>query len=132
MATSFDPALSTPRDWLRFQLGDTNVYIEKADDADPLTLPVDDAVYDGVLARHSGDERLSAIYLSEAFIAKYAQMPNQAAITNVKSAEWRYRLDAWKALSARLRAEIATEASVDTAIPSSPRGTVAVPITSVW
>lgn len=106
---TFDPALPTARDRMRFDLADTDVNRAKAETADPLTLPVDDAIYDGVLARRGNDERLALIDLADALYSRYAQEPSRAEISNVESAEWKNRLDGWKALATRLRGEIATE-----------------------
>jgi hypothetical protein len=110
MSATFDPALLTARDRMRFDLGDTNVGATKAAGADALALPVDDAVYAGVLARRGGDERLACIDLAEALIAKYAQAETKASVDGVESAEWANRLVAWRTLAQRLRGEIAAEA----------------------
>jgi len=53
---TFDPALTTSKDRMRFALGDTGVATPKAADADALLLPVDDAVYAGALAYRGNDE----------------------------------------------------------------------------
>lgn len=110
MTTTFDPALTSAKDRMRFDLGDTNVGVVKAAGADPLQLPVDDAVYAGVLARRGGSERLASIDLAEALIAKYAQMETKASVEGVESAEWANRLVGWRALTTRLRGELAAEA----------------------
>jgi hypothetical protein len=110
MAATFSPALATARDRMRFDLGDTNVGAVKAAGADPLALPVDDAVYDGALARRGGSERQALIDLAEALIAKYAQLETKASVEGVESAEWGNRLTAWRALATRLRGELASEA----------------------
>lgn len=110
MAATFDPALTSARDRMRFDLGDTNVGLVKPAGTDPLQLPVDDAVYAGVLARRGDNERLATIDLGEALIAKYAQLETRAAVEGVESAEWGNRLAAWRATVARLRAELAAEA----------------------
>jgi hypothetical protein len=110
VTTTFDPALLTPRDRLRFDLGDTDVSAVKPAGADVLALPVDDSVYAGVLARRGNDERQATIDLADALIAKYAQMETKASVDGVESAEWGNRLAAWRALSTRLRGEVAAEA----------------------
>ena len=109
MATTFEPSLATARDRLRFDLGDTNVGVVKPAGADPLQLPADDAVYDGVLARRGNDERRATLDLAEALIAKYAQLETKAAVEGVESAEWGNRLAAWRELAKRLRGELAAE-----------------------
>lgn len=110
MAATFDPAMLTPKDRMRFDLGDTDVNAAKATGADPLQLPVDDAVYAGALARRGNDEAKATLDLAEALIAKYAQMETKAAVEGVESAEWGNRLTAWRTLATRLRAEIAAAA----------------------
>lgn len=110
MTTTFDPALTSAKDRMRFDLGDTNVGVVKAAGADPLQLPVDDAVYAGVLARRGGDERLATVDLADALINKYAQMETKASVEGVESAEWTNRLVGWRALTTRLRGELASEA----------------------
>ena len=115
MSATFDPALTTARDRMRFDLGDTNVSATKAAGADPLQIPVDDAVYDGVLARRGGDERLSTIDMADALVNRYAQEPSKADLPSGEAAEWANRLGGWRALSSRLRGEI--EASAATTAP---------------
>jgi hypothetical protein len=110
VAATFNPAQTSARDRMRFDLGDTNVGVVKAAGADPLALPVDDAVYDGVLARRGGNERQATIDLAEALIAKYAQLETKALVEGVVSAEWANRLVGWRALTTRLRGELASEA----------------------
>ena len=110
MGATFNPALLTARDRMRFDLGDTNVAVEKDDDADPLSLPVDDAVYAGVLARRGNDERQATLDLADSLIARYAQLETKATVDGVVTAEWGNRLAAWRALADRLRAAIASEA----------------------
>lgn len=107
---TFNPALLTALDRLRFDLGDTNVGRAKPADADPLQLPVDDAVYAGVLARRGDDEDLAYIDLGDALIAKYAQMETKAAVEGVESAEWGNRLAGWREGVARRRAMVAAAA----------------------
>jgi hypothetical protein len=110
VTATFDPDLLTARDRLRFDLGDTNVGAVKPAGADALTLPVDDAVYAGVLARRGGDERLATLDLVRALIAKYAQAETKAAVEGIESAEWANRLVAWRALESRLAGEVAAAA----------------------
>jgi hypothetical protein len=110
VSTTFDPALATARDRLRFDLGDTHVGATKAAGADVLALPVDDAVYAGALARRGGDEDLAYIDLADALIAKYAQMETKASVDGVESAEWANRLAAWREGVARRRAKVAAAA----------------------
>jgi hypothetical protein len=110
MAATFDPALLTSRDRMRFDLGDTNVGAVKPAGADPLALPADDAVYAGVLARRGNDERLATLDLADALIAKYAQLETKASVDGVESAEWANRLAAWREGVARRRAKVAAAA----------------------
>lgn len=109
MSTTFNPALLSATDRMRFTLGDTNVNLEKPAGADPMLLPADDDVYLGVLAMEGNDERAATLAMAEAFIAKYALEPTKADISEFESAEWRTRLDAWKAVASRLRGKIDAE-----------------------
>lgn len=113
MTTTFDPALSTARDRLRFALGDTNVSATKSV-ADALALPADDAIYDGVLSYHGNDERKAGIALADALIARYSQEPTKVNLTNVEQAEWVGRLQAWRDYAGRMRAEVASVAATST------------------
>jgi hypothetical protein len=110
MTATFDPALLTARDRLRLRLSDTDVGAAKSTGADPLALPVDDAVYAGALALHGNDERMAGLELVRALIGKYAQMETKASVDGVESAEWANRLVAWRALETRWATEIAAEA----------------------
>jgi hypothetical protein len=92
---SFDTALATARDRLRFALGDTNP------DAEMLL----DATYDAMLEQ-AGSERGAGLLLVRGLIAKYAQMPTQVSTDGGKTqATWAERLKGWQALQQQWRAE---------------------------
>lgn len=112
---SFDPTLSTAKDRMRLLLGDTDVQRAKAVDADVMALPVDDAVYLGILAGQSQDERRATIALADALVVKHSQQETKASIDGVESAEWGNLLAGWREVASRLRAEIAAEAAAETA-----------------
>jgi len=109
MAATFDPALPAALDRMRLALGDTNTGAAKPAGADPLQLPVDNAIYTGLLAYHGQDERAATVALADALIARYSQEPTKAALDGLESAEWAARLRGWETLAARLRAEVSAD-----------------------
>lgn len=103
MAATFDPLLTTVRDRLRFQLGDTNT-------VDPL---LDDATYDAALAMYP-DWRSAGADLASGLASRFAQEPDSIAISGEITLSWRSRVQRWTQLAAVWTAGVAadTEAAV--------------------
>lgn len=104
---TYDTSLSTAKDRLRFQLGDTDTTAE--------LLP--DATYAAVLLAQDDDETATALVLLDGLIARYAQMPSKVANDKGASVEWKDRLEAWKALRTRLLADVAEAEEIATVAP---------------
>ena len=86
---SFDPSLSSVRDRLRLQLGDTT--------GDPATEFMDDATYDAVYAYHGNKEPETLLALAEGMIAKFSQAASRINLGDMEFS-WRDRMVAWKAI----------------------------------
>lgn len=86
---SFDPSLSSFRDRLRLQLGDTS----GSESTEFLT----DAVYDAAYAYHGNNEPETLVYLAESLIAKFSQTASRINLGDMEFS-WRDRMTAWKAL----------------------------------
>ena len=98
---TYNPTLATPLDRLRYLLGDV--------DTDAALLP--DATYTAVLGLYANDERLSAIQLATGLITRYAQEATSVSLGGI-SASYANRIKGWQDLIARLRAELASEATL--------------------
>lgn len=85
---TYNPALSTPLDRLRFALGDTDVTV-------PL-LP--DATYAAVLEAQGNDERAAVVALARSLLAREAQNPTRQTAADGQSVEFGTRLAGWQAL----------------------------------
>lgn len=116
---TYNPALTSATDRLRFMLGD----IDTAE-----LLP--DATYAAVITTSGDDERAAAITLANGLIARFAHLPTQVDNTGGARVTWQNRLAGWQALITRLQAEIAAEAvaEVVTTAPTSARA----PVRGVW
>jgi DNA-binding LacI/PurR family transcriptional regulator len=111
MPATFDPALTAPRDRLRFRLGDTD-----------MTKPLlDDTTYDGQLAHQGNDERKALQELAKALIARFAQRPNRVKAGDVE-ATWQERLPAWREIVAEVTATTATAVGIGMSTRSPYRG----------
>lgn len=110
MPATFNPALPTVQDRLRFRLGDTNM------DA-PL---LQDESYQGMLAYHGQSEVKALKSLAEALIARVAQDPDKADLGGGVGFEWRARLRTWR--------EIADEAAALIAGVGAPAFAVSAPV----
>ena len=91
---TFDPALSTDRDWMRQRLGDT-------DDAAPI---VPDATYDAYLA-DAGSWRLAAAALARSLASAAVNRPRSLTGEGVGAISWGDRAAAWLKIAAELEAE---------------------------
>lgn len=100
MVATFNAALSSQRDRLRFALGDT--------DTEAPLLP--DETYDAALEQQ-GSYPLAGALLAEALAARYAQEPDSVAISGELTVSWRVRVQTWLGLAAKWRAEAARLAS---------------------
>jgi hypothetical protein len=90
---TFDPALTTPTDRIRFSVQDV-------DDAAPM-LP--EATYTALYARYDDSEDRATVAAAEALLVKYAQHPDSVEITGAVKVAWKYRLAAWRELANSLR-----------------------------
>lgn len=91
---TYDPALSTDRDWMRYRLGDT-------DDANPIA---PDATYDAVLA-DADDWRLAAARMARSFASTYASKPQGLTADDGSGLRYGDRAKAWLSIAAELEAE---------------------------
>lgn len=91
MPATYDAALTTARDRMRFLLGDT-------DTSAPL---LDDTTYDTLLSTVGETE--GTAQAAEALASRYAQEPDQIGLGGDLQAQWRERVKTWLALAARLR-----------------------------
>lgn len=91
MATTFDPALLTARDRVRFQLGDTDM-------AKPL---IPDETYDAQIAWYGGDEQKAARELARGLIAEYGRKPVNIKAGSVQ-VDYRERLTVWRGIVGRI------------------------------
>jgi len=88
VSATFNPALTSNRDWLRFRLGDRDT-----------TAPLfPDATYDAVLVA-AGSITAALQTLAAALIAEYSRKPEVVDITGALKAEWKSRLATWQALA---------------------------------
>ncbi len=95
---SYNPALPTARDRLRFALGDTQAPPDEL-------LP--DATYDATLTTFGGDEKQATLVLAEGLLARYALEPDSVDDEGQK-ASWKFRLSQWTMKANQLRGELAT------------------------
>lgn len=95
MAFSFNPSLSTDRDWVRLRIGDT-------DASWPL---LQDDTIDAILAAHGNDRLRAALACARAIVA---QLARQADTDNTGlSVRASQRAEAYRKLVAELEQEIA-------------------------
>lgn len=99
MAATFDPLLTTVRDRLRFQLGDTNT-------VEPL---LDDTTYEAALAMYP-DWRSAGADLASGLASRFAQEPDSIAISGEITLSWRTRVQRWTQLAAIWTAAVAADA----------------------
>lgn len=100
MTATFDPTLTTTRDRLRFQLGDTDI-------SAPL---LEDVTYDAALALYP-DWRSAGVDLATALASRFAQEPDSIAISGEITLSWRARVQNWTRLAALWAAELGTSQS---------------------
>ena len=86
---SFDPSLSTARDRLRQQLGDTS--------GDEATELMPDVTYNSTLAYNGNNEIKALIAMAEAMIAKYSQSASRINLGDMEFS-WRDRLTGWRGI----------------------------------
>jgi len=98
MVATYDQTLMTPKDRMRFALGDIDM-------AAPLR---DDETYQAVLAAH--DETLGTAVMAESLVMEYARQPDSVSLGDA-SVSWRERIGRWAALATRLRAKAAADAA---------------------
>ena len=89
MAFSYNPALPTARDRLRWALGDT-------DAEEPL---MDDVTYNAVLTANGQDEALSKISIAAALVAQYSREPDRVRKDDGTEVSWKDRLAGWRAIA---------------------------------
>ena len=98
---TYNPALTTSLDRLRFALGDTDV-------AQPL-LP--DATYAAVLEAQGNDETAAVVALARSLVAREAQNPTRVVAADGQTTEFGTRLAGWQALLAADATAAAASAS---------------------
>jgi hypothetical protein len=99
MAATFDTALPTARDRMRYAVGDTDVA------AAPLE---QDETYDAVLALYG--ESLGTAVIAEALASRFAKEPDSIS-DDTGSVRWSERVKTWIAVANRYRAGGATSGS---------------------
>lgn len=114
---TFDPALSTERDWIRVTLGDVDMNAPLVSDEQIA------AVRSAALTRDS-----AILSLAEQVIARLAQEPDSIAEAGI-TVSYRERLTALRALAGRLRASLAASATAGSSAPTHSR---AVTNRGVW
>ncbi|MEI8166698.1 MAG: hypothetical protein WCG26_09965 [Chloroflexales bacterium] len=124
MAFTFDPTLSTPRDWLRADLGDT----------DEATALFGDEQIAAVLAAERGNRHTAKLCLAA---QAEAAMVREPVKLDAAGAVYDYsdRLTALKPLAAAWRALEAARAAVDATTPTTPAhqtGSTHVRVRGVW
>ena len=92
---SYDPALSTDRDWMRSRLGDT-------DDAAPFA---PDETYDAYLAAADDNWRLAAAALARSLASTAVNRPRSISLAGDPAISWGDRAAAWLQIAAELEAE---------------------------
>lgn len=95
MVATYDNTLQTPRDRVRYALGDTNV----------VNALRQDETYNAVITDNG--ETLATAVLAEGLVTEYAQKPDSINLSGL-GLSWRERVKAWAALAGRIRAELAT------------------------
>lgn len=91
---TYDPALSTDRDWMRYRLGDT-------DDANPIA---PDATYDAELAA-ADTWQLAAARMARSFASRYASKPQGLTADDGSGLRYGERHKAWLTIASSLEAE---------------------------
>lgn len=108
MGFSYDAALVTARDRLRFAVGDTV--------ADEVLL--DDETYDAVLAWHGDNEDTATRAIASALLARYAREPDRIEDDLGLQVIWQNRLKGWQQLASATAASSATASGFRTRSPS--------------
>lgn len=96
MAATFNIALISATDRMRFDVGDTNV----------AAALWQDETYQGLLTRYDNNESRATLAAAEALLMRYGQEPNKVEITGAVKVEWEERIKMWGALVNRLRVEL--------------------------
>ena len=91
---SFDPNLPTPRDRMRFQLGDINI---------PELRP--DTQYDALLSEN--DEATATMKMAESLASEYAQNPSSVNVGGV-SVSYSTLVQNWQRIADNIRATLKT------------------------
>jgi hypothetical protein len=98
MSASYNENLPTVKDWMRLQLGDTNV--------DPVENALrSDEEYLAAL-NTEGDKISATVFLAESLAAEFGQEPDSVDASG-KAVTWKDRVKTWLALAERLRARAA-------------------------
>lgn len=95
MATSYDPALSTPKDHARLMLGDNG--------ADGGVYLLQDEEINGVLGNVTFS--MGVAILAEGLAVRFAQFPDEVDPKEGTGLKWRARVTAWQDLAKRMREE---------------------------
>lgn len=106
-AATYDPALGTDLDVVRYKTGDTDVSVDPASGAGNWLNP--DATISAILAMYPDDWRLACADVAEGLASRFAQEPDSFTATGDMSVSWRDRVKQWQWLAQQLRAESAAE-----------------------
>jgi hypothetical protein len=94
MTATFNPALSTAKDRVRFIVGDIDMAAPE----------VQDETIGALLTSNSADENLAALNVADYLILFYGRQPDSVEVTGAVKVAWKYRLAALEQIAARLRA----------------------------
>lgn len=122
MAFTFDPNLTTDRDWIRADLGDT----------DEATALLSDEQIAAVLSAEGGSRHQAKLCLAAQMEAWIAQQPVRINVTTGESYDLSQRLVPLSPLAAAWRALEAARAAAAEATAEIPRAAASVRATAVW